>query len=198
MPSAKNKKLDPFFDFDSAWRDPLRLLRQIMLDLDLVEEIKWKHPCYTHAGQNVCIFGNFRDGANVSFFLGALLDDPQQLLEKVGENTRAGRLIRFESVADIHNKRSALEALLNQAINHAAKGTKFDFEGTRDERPEPDELVEAHMSDVIYRQAWEALTPGRRRAWLIHFTSAKQSQTKTNRIAKARDKVLAGKGWNER
>ena len=198
MTERKNHKLDPFFEQESPVRDTLIALREICLASGLKEEIKWRHPCYTHNNHNVCIFGNFREGARLSFFLGSMLSDPTKLLEKVGPNTRAGKVVILDSHDDFIARESAILSLIVQAKELAAQGQRFDYSQDRDDNEWPVELHEALAADTELSQAWKALTPGRRRAWLIHFGSAKQSQTVINRIDKASDKIKAGKGWNER
>ena len=198
MTELKNHKLDPFFEQESPVRETLIALRELCLATGLTEEIKWRHPCYTHNGQNVCIFGNFREGARLSFFLGSMLSDPANLLAQVGPNTRAGKVVIFDSHESFLTNQNALVDLIAEAKTFAAQGIRFDYSQDRDDHEWPVELHAALAVDTELSEAWEALTPGRRRAWLIHFASAKQSQTVINRIDKASDKIKAGKGWNER
>ena len=198
MTHQKNDKLDPFFEQESPVRETLIAMRDLCLTTGLTEEIKWRHPCYTHNGQNICIFGNFREGARISFFLGSMLNDPTNLLQQVGPNTRAAKVVILDSHEDFMVKEPALAELMAQAKTFAAQGVCFDYSQDRDDHEWPVELHAALAVDTELSQAWTALTPGRRRAWLIHFGSAKQSQTVVNRIDKASDKIKAGKGWNER
>ena len=198
MTELKNHKLDPFFEQESPVHETLIALREMCLANGLTEEIKWRHPCYTHNGQNICIFGNFRKGARLSFFLGSMLSDPTNLLAQVGPNTRAGKVVIFDTYEIFLTNQNALVDLITEAKTFAAQGIRFDYSQDRDDYEWPVELHTALAVDTELSQAWEALTPGRRRAWLIHFGSAKQSQTVINRIDKAGDKIKAGKGWNER
>ena len=198
MPGQKNRKLDPFFEQESPGQTILAALRDLCLTAELDEEIKWRHPCYTHNDQNVCILGSLRQSISISFFLGAMLDDPNQLLKHPGPNTRAGKVVLLDSLADLERSQGAIAHLLNQAKTLAEKSVRFDYEESRETEAYPQALQAALSAEPALRQAWEALTPGRRRAWLIHFGSAKQSKTVVSRIEKATSKIIAGKGWNER
>lgn len=193
-----NRNLDPFFQQEGPVRDTLAALRELCLAAGLREEIKWRHPCYTHNEQNVCILGHLREDASISFFLGAMLHDPKELLTQAGPNTRAGKVVLLTSLEDLTRRQAALADLLAQAKTLADRGVRFDYEKSRETAPYPEELQAALNTDPALRQGWEALTPGRRRAWLIHFGGAKQSKTVINRIGKARSQIIAGKGWNER
>ena len=183
---------------ESPVRDTLIALRGICLASGLKEEIKWRHPCYTHNNQNVCIFGNFREGARLSFFLGSMLSDPTKLLEKVGPNTRAGKVVILDSHDDFIASESAILSLIVQAKELAAQGQRFDYSQDRDDNEWPVKLHEALAADTELSQAWTALTPRSTARLVDTFSSAKQSQTVINRIGKASGQSKAGKGWNER
>ncbi|NDC88973.1 MAG: hypothetical protein EB075_09250, partial [Bacteroidetes bacterium] len=169
---------------------------EICRSCGLVEEIKWRVPCFTHGGKNVAIVNGFSDACVLSFFKGVLLDDPLGLLEKPGPNTRSARIIRFTSTSRIEACRPEIIRLLKQAIENETKGLKVDFAKDRD-MDRPSELTAIFERDPLFEAAFDQLTPGRQRGYLIHFTGAKQSATRTNRIQKARDRILVGKGLND-
>lgn len=179
-----------------SWSDELRALRAIALESGLEETSKWGVPCYTHKGQNVAIVSAFKSYCSVSFFKGILLQDEHKLLVKQGKNTHESRTMKFTNLQEIIQRKPLLLAYLREAaMIEEAKIPLPKREQT--EHPMPEELLEVFQKDGIYKTAFEALTPGRQRSYLIHFTGAKQSQTRTNRIEKCREKVLRGKGFNE-
>ncbi len=181
----------------NRWAAELALLRGLLLGADLGEEIKWGSPCYTHGGRNILMLGALKDCAVVSFFRGAELDDPEGLLEKPGENSRFARYLRFRDAESVAEREGALRRLVSAAVDLEGSGKRAapSDDGTL---PVPAELALAFHGDPEYETAFATLTPGRRRGYLLHFNSAKQSKTRSARIAKCRPKILAGKGWNER
>ena len=160
--------------------------------------MKWGAPCFTADGGNVVILGVLNDYCCLSFFKGVLLKDPDGLLEAPGENSRSGRLIPFTEVGRILELEPALKAYVREAADLERAGAKVDFTKDRDDVPVPGELQAKLDESADLRTAWEALTPGRRRGWLLHFTGAKQSGTRTSRIEKATPRILAGKGMHDR
>lgn len=192
-----NTKVDAFFRKIDNWKDELEKLREVFLQSDLTEEYKWRQPCYTWKGSNVAILGSYSEGATISFFKGVLLDDPHGLLEKAGPNTRSARVIRFTSVEEIAEVEDILMDYIKEAIELEEEGKEVDFEKNR--VPDyPDELVKQFDEDPDFKEAFEDLTPGRKRGYVLHFSGAKQSRTRTRRINKYRDKIFEGKGMNER
>ena len=190
--------VDAHLTKDRPWRRELLELRRIALEAGLTEEFKWYQPCYTHAGGNVLILGSFKTFCTAGFFKGVLLDDPGGLLTAAGANTRSARIVRITSVEQVLEREAALRKLIAQAMRLEEKGVQVDFAQDRDATPVPPELEEALAEDPELKLAFEALTPGRRRAYLIHFNGAKKPETRLARISKCRDRILAGKGWNER
>ena len=178
------------------WNDGLHHLRRICRDVGLEETLKWAHPCYMHAGRNVAIFGAFRGDFRLSFFDAALLKDPDGILEKQGPNTRHPDMIRFTRNEEVAEKEPIVRAYLHEAMGYAEAGIRPPKEEVELELP--DELVESLDSDPELAEAFHALTPGRRKSYVIHLSSAKKPETRFARIAKARDKILAGKGAMER
>ena len=190
-----NSELTSQFDTARLWREEAKALRKVLLESGLTEERKWGKPCYTHDGANVAIIQRMKDFLALMFFKGGLLKDPGGMLEAQGPNSRAGYRLRFTSVAEVTDRTQAVKTLVKQAIAAEKGGLKIE----KADAPElPEELVHRFVEDTELREAFEALTPGRQRSWSLHFSQAKQSATRIARIDKAREKILAGKGWNER
>jgi uncharacterized protein YdeI (YjbR/CyaY-like superfamily) len=172
-------------------------LRELVLETDLIEELKWYQPCYTLNGKNVAIIGKLKDCCVLSFFKGALLADPKGVLEAPGPNSQAGRVIRIRSVEDVQRLAPSIRTFLKEAIANEKAGRTVAFKPIA-EREIPAELQEQFARVKGLRTAFEALTPGRRRAYLMHFASAKQSSTRTARIERAIPDIMEGKGMGER
>ncbi len=178
------------------WAKGLSDLRRICLGVGLVETVKWGHPCYMHSDRNIAIIGAFRDDFRVTFFNAALMQDPEGILEEGGPNTRHRELIRFRSDAQVGAMQATIRSYLKEAMGYAAAGVRPPKEKREVELP--DELVEALDSDPELAEAFHGLTPGRQRSYVINLSSAKTSATRITRIAKFRDKIISGKGANER
>jgi uncharacterized protein YdeI (YjbR/CyaY-like superfamily) len=178
------------------WTKELKRLRSIVLDCGLVEELKWKVPCYTLEGHNILIVAAFRDFCSVSFFKGSLLKDTFSVLDKPGENSQAARLIRITSVKEITTKEEAIRDCIRQAIEIEKSGKKVDFKA-KTELVLPAELLEKFDELPVLRTAFEALTPGRQRGYVLFFTGAKQSKTKVDRIVKCIPRILEGLGMHD-
>lgn len=191
-----NPDVDTFLNGAKNWQDEMRALRRILLDCDLTEAFKWRTPCYTAQDRNVVLIGAFKNHCVLSFFKGALLKDPNGILTKPGENTQAGRVIRFTSVQEISTLESVLKSYVTEAIVIEKSGLKF--ESHEDITPAyPEELDTMMESDPALKSAFESLTPGRKRAYIMHFSAAKQSATRTSRIEKCLPRILDGKGLND-
>ncbi len=175
------------------WTDILEYLRQIALEAGLTEEIKWGVPVYTHKGKNILNVSALKDSANLGFFKGALLTDPHGLLEQQG-NIRSARIIRFVDLDKVERLESVLKEYIQEAIALEMAGRKV--EKTEIE-PLPDELQQCFEEDPDFEAAFQRLTPGRRRAYIIHFSQAKQSQTRLARIEKYKEQILAGIGFHD-
>lgn len=177
-----------------AWRDEAAALRRIVLAAGLEETVKWGQPCYTDAGRNIAIVSWRKGSAILSFFKGALLDDPEGRLVQPGA-ARAGRYLPFTTVAAIEAAEPRIRALLAQAVAVERAGLRLP--------PRPDtiafipELQERLDADPAFREAFEALTPGRQRTYDHHFGRAKQSATRVARIEAATERILAGKGLRD-
>jgi len=179
------------------WHDERRKLRDIILACGLTETVKWNQLCYTHEGANVVIIFCLKDYCGPGFFKGSLLDDPDGVLYQQTENAQATRLIRFTSLAQITQSEKILTDYIHRAIAVEKAGLKVDFKAKHD-LDYPAELLDKIDQDPAFKTAFEALTPGRQRGYMLHFTGAKQSKTRAARIEKARPGILAGKGMQDR
>jgi uncharacterized protein YdeI (YjbR/CyaY-like superfamily) len=197
MPFAPNPAVDPCFATAKEWPEVMAALRPLVLEAGLTEELKWHSPCYTHQGGNVAMIGELKAFCALSFFKGVLLKDAAQLLHAPGENSRAARLFRFTSAEEVSRLRPTILAYLREAMTLEETGAKVDFEKDA-ELPWPEELSALFASDPAFRQAFEALTPGRQRGYLLFFSAPKQARTRTSRIEKHRSRILAGKGMHDR
>ncbi|MGP3698547.1 YdeI/OmpD-associated family protein [Rhodobacter sp. NSM] len=195
MPDS-HAKVQAFFDGLVSWRGELLALRGLLLASPLVEDFKWSSPVYTFEGCNVAIVWGFKDRATLGFFKGVLLRDPDGVLEPPGDNSRSSRVVNFTEVAQIERLRPTLRALINEAIRVERAGLKVDF--PKDDLDMPRELEERLSADAAFRAAFDGLTPGRRRGWILHFGQAKRSTTRAARIEKAVPRILEGKGMNDR
>ncbi|WP_395746047.1 DUF1801 domain-containing protein [Prosthecobacter sp.] len=190
-----NPAIDAFISEAPQWQPELKALRRIVLDCGLTEELKWGQPCYTHKGHNIIILGGFKAHCRLMFVNGSLLKDPQNLLQKPGEHTQAGRYIPFTSVKEIKALQPELTRLIHDAIANEKAGVKPEYKTTSE--PFPEELETKLSKDPALEEAFTALTPGRRRAYLLHFNAAKQSATRASRIEACRPRILAGKGIHD-
>lgn len=178
------------------WNRGLTDLRRICLESGLVETVKWGHPCYMHEGRNIVILGAHRSDFRISFFNAALIKDPNGILEKQGPNTRYPDMIRFSENTQVAEMESVIRSYLQEAMSYAKAGIKPPKEQHKIELPT--ELLEALASDPELADAFHRLTPGRQKSYVINLNSAKKAETRISRIAKFRDKILAGKGATER
>lgn len=189
-------KADTYFASATRWHDEQLALRDIVLDCPVTEEFKWRSPCYCAEGGNIVLIGSLKEACTLSFLKGVLLTDPKGILEPPGENSRSARIAKFTSVADIEAVAADLKALVLQAIDLEKAGEKVTF--AKDDLDHPGELTDRLSTDAALKAAFEALTPGRRRGYLLHFSQAKQSKTRADRIEKWAPRILAGKGMHDR
>ena len=178
------------------WIQGLTDLRRICLEAGLVETVKWGQPCYMHGGRNIAILGALRDDFRLGFFNAALLKDPNGILEKSGPYTRHPDMIRFLKNTQVAEMEQSITSYLKEAMRYAEEGIKPPKEQSEIELP--GELVETLESDPELADAFHRLTPGRQKSYVINLNSAKKPETRISRIAKYRDKILAGKGAMER
>ena len=195
---ASGPRYEAFLRAAEPWRDEIAELRRIVLECGLTEEVKWGAPCFTADGGNVVIIGVLNHYCCLSFFKGVLLKDPEGILQAPGENSRSGRLIPFTAVDQILAQEATLKAYVDEAAGLERAGATVDFAKDREDLPVPAELQARFDEDPALRAAFEALTPGRRRGWILHFSGAKQSATRASRIEKAAPRILAGKGMHDR
>jgi len=188
-----NPKVDAFLLNTKKWREELTILRSIVMDSGLGEELKWGAPCYVHEQANVIIMQGFKDYFALMFFKGALMKDPQDLLRKPGENTQSGRQIRMTSMDEMLGQEEVLRAYIQDAIAVEKAGVKVVVK-KQEEYPVPSELEESFAANSNLQHAFYGLTPGRQRAYLLHFAEAKQSATRKARIEKYAPRILKGKG----
>jgi len=191
-----NPKVDIFFDKIEKWRKELEQLRMIILDCGLTEELKWGAPCYTFQERNVVIIGGLKEYCVLSFFKGALLNDADGILAKPGENTRAGRLIRFTDVREIVRMEPMLKAYIYEAVEAEKAGLKVSFKKPAEPNI-PQEFQNKLKENPALKSAFYALTPGRQRAYILYFSEAKQSKTQASRVEKCVRQILRGKGLND-
>ena len=189
-----NQDVTNYINRSKHWKDELQAIREILLETELVEELKWATPCYTHNNKNVVILAPFKEYFAIGFFNGAHLTDPKGLLVKPGEHTRVGRQLRLENVADIVKKKSTIKKFIKESIS---------AEGLTASKPEAAPAILVEELNVIFKKnatlkkAFESLTPGRQRGYLIFFSGAKQSETRIARIEKYTNQILCGKGLTD-
>ena len=182
--------------YAKKWQKETDKLREIALDCDLTEELKWGKPCFTFLKKNVAIIIPLKESCALSFFKGALLKDPKQILERIGEHTQAGRWIKFTSIKGITALKSALRDYIYEAIALEESGKKVVLKKPS-EYPIPGELQTRLDNNPVLRAAFEALTPGRRKSYIFHISSAKQAKTRAARTEKCMPMILSGQGFNE-
>lgn len=191
-----NPKVDEFIHDAKKWREEYEALRTIVLDCGLTENLKWGVPCYTFNEKNVIIIHGFKEYCALLFFKGALLADTDRLLIIQTENTQASRQIRFTDVREIVEKEPILKAYIHEAIEAEKSGAKVNFKKTA-EFAIPEEFQRKLDSTPGLKTAFDALTPGRQRAYILYFSSPKQSKTREARVEKSTQRILAGKGLND-
>ena len=191
-----NPKVDRYLSQVDRWREELTELRRILLDSSLIEELKWGVPCYQFRGNKVAIIGGLKNYCVLSFFKGILLQDPEGLLSKPGENTQGVRVIRFVCVRDILDREPVLKAYIFEAIELERVGLKVKLKKP-EEHKVPDEFQNKLKQNPALKKAFGSLSPGRQRAYLLHFAAPKQSRTRESRIEKYIPQILRGKGLND-
>jgi uncharacterized protein YdeI (YjbR/CyaY-like superfamily) len=192
---ARNLKVDESFRNATRWRQEADKLREILLDCGLAEEFKWGKPCYTHDGRNICIIQRMKDFLALMFFKGALLKDPDGVLEVQGPNSRAGYRMRFTSVRDVTRLAGSVKGCVREAIEVERSGLEV---GKAEGLDYPEELIDKFDEDPELKEAFDQLTAGRQRGYLLHFSAAKQSKTRAARIGKYRRHILDGRGLHDR
>jgi uncharacterized protein YdeI (YjbR/CyaY-like superfamily) len=192
----RNPSVDGYIRKSRQWQEELKELRRILLECELTEEVKWRTPCYTFQNHNVAFIGRFKDNCVLSFIKGALLKDPEGILIQQTPNSQSARIIRFTNVGQVLEKESVLKAYLKEAIEAERAGLKVKFRKVS-ESDWPEEFRIRLEADPALKKAFEALTPGRQRAYLLHFSGAKQSKTRSARVEKCAPRILSGKGLDD-
>lgn len=188
-----NAKVDAFIKKEKKWKDEVTLLRNIALANGLEEDFKWNLPTYTLNGKNIAIIQNFKEFCAFMFFKGFAVKDPKGLMKQPGENSQSARRFEFKSVAEITKCKTVMKAFIKQAIKAEESDVKLDKKATKQPKM-PSEFQEKLDKNKKLKAAFEGLTPGRQRMYLMHFSSAKQSATRTSRVEKYVPKILKGLG----
>lgn len=191
-----NPKVDFFFNKNSQWQEEYRELRRIILGCGLTEELKWGVPCYTFEGSNVVLIHGFKEYCALLFHKGVLLKDAEGILIQQTENVQSARQIRFTHRDKIVDMAPTLKAYIREAIEVEKAGVKVELKKTK-EYEVPEEFQNRLDADPGLQTAFNALTPGRQRGYLLYFGSAKHSRTRSARVEKYIPQILAGKGLND-
>lgn len=191
-----NPKVDWFFDKDTQWKKEYSSLRKIVLDCGLTEELKWGVPCYTHNDHNIVLIHGFKEYCAFLFHKGSLLKDNDKILIQQTENVQSARQIRFTNLTEIGAMKPVLKSYIYEAIEVEKLGLKVPLKKTS-EYTIPEEFEARLDKDPNLKKTFDALTPGRKRGYLLYFSQAKQSKTRESRIEKNIPKIFDGKGWNE-
>jgi len=191
-----NPKVDFYFNKAGKWQEAVEKLRTIVLDCGLDEELKWGCPCYTYNKDNIVLIHDFKEYCALLFFKGSLLNDTHNILIQQTENVQAARQIRFTSAEQVADQASILKPYIYEAIEVEKAGLKVALKKT-DEFEMAEEFEQKLNAIPAFKAAFEALTPGRQRAYLLHFSAPKQAKTREARVEKYMPQIMAGKGLND-
>ena len=191
-----NPKVDWFFDKAEKWKKEFEKLRTIILDCGLDEDLKWGQACYTFEERNIVLMHGFKEYCALLFFKGALLNDPESILIQQTENVQSARQIRFINLKEIVQKERIIKAYIYEAIEVERAGLQVKLKKTSDFKV-PEEFKKKLDKKPALKKAFEALTPGRQRAYIFHFSQPKLSKTRTARIEKYAKQILKGKGLDD-
>src|SRR5947207_6118701 len=194
--NVMNPKVDWFFKKATEWQEEFEKLRTIVLDCALTEELKWGCPCYTFEKRNIVLMHGFKEYCALLFFKGALLKDPEDILIQQTENVQAARQIRFTNVRQIVKMKPILKAFIREAIEVERAGLKVPLKKTK-EFNVPEEFQNKLNKSPALKKAFNALTPGRQRGYLLYFSQPKQSKTRESRVEKCVQQILNGEGLND-
>ena len=192
-----NPKVDEFIQKSKEWQEEFEKLRTVLLDCQLTEELKWGKPCYTFEKKNIVIIQGFKDYCALLFVKGALLRDTNGILIQQTETVQAARQIRFKSFSEIAAMEPILKAYAHEAVEVEKAGLKVEFKQTSEYKI-PEEFQKKLDEIPALKSAFEALTPGRQRAYLLYFSQPKQSKTREARVEKSIPQILNGRGLNDR
>lgn len=191
-----NPNVDFYFDKEKKWKEEIEKLRAIVLDCHLEEELKWGVPCYTFQKNNIVLIHVFKEYCALLFFKGALLKDPEGILVQQTKNVQAARQVRFTNVKEITRLKKTLKIYIMDAVEVEEAGLKVPMKKTK-EYAVPEEFQKKLDESPALKKAFKALTPGRQRGYLLHFSSAKQSKTREARVEKYLMQILNGKGLDD-
>ena len=194
--NTMNTEVDVFLRKAKKWRKEFEKLRTIVLDCRLTEELKWRHPCYTYQDKNIVLIHGFKEYCALLFFKGALLRDKKGILIRQTENVQAARQIRFTDVRQIVEMETMLKAYIKEAVEVEKAGLKVHLKETSEYKI-PEEFRNKLDKNPALKTAFEALTPGRQRAYIFYFSLPKQSKTRESRVEKYIQQILKGKGLND-
>ncbi|TPV47113.1 DUF1801 domain-containing protein [Bacillus dicomae] len=194
--SRMNPKVDGFLNSAKKWREEYEKLRSIVLDCELTEDFKWMHPCYTFERKNIVLIHGFKEYCALQFHKGALLQDTHRILVQQTKNTQAARQIRFTNMQEIIEMENILKKYITEAIDVEKRGLKIEKKEHK-EIVIPEELQNKFDEMPTFKLAFESLTPGRQRAYILYFSQAKQTKTRVSRIEKYIERILDGKGLND-
>lgn len=192
-----NPEAEVFFTTARLWKEEMEMLRMIVLNCHLTEEVKWGKPCYTFQDHNVVILQGFKNYCALLFFKGVLLPDPDNILVKTGENTQVGRQMRFTHIQQIIEKETSIKNYIQGAVELEKSGAKVELKKTSDFEI-PQEFQSRFNVLPALQKAFTLLTPGRQRAYILYFSQPKQAKTRELRIEKCIPQILNGKGLNDR
>ena len=191
-----NPKVNWFFHKAEKWKDEYETLRKICLESGLNEELKWGCPCYTYQKKNIVLIHGFNEYCALLFHKGVLLKDPLGILIRQTENVQAARQIRFSTIQEIVELEPIIKTYIDEAVEAEKAGLQVEFKKT-DEFEVPEEFQQKLDENPALKTAFEALTPGRKRGYLLHFSGAKQSKTRMERVGKCIPKIFEGKGLQD-
>ena len=191
-----NPKVDWYFNNAKKWQEEIEKLREIVLDCQLTEELKWGCPCYTFQDNNIVLIHVFKEYCALLFFKGALLNDAEGILIQQTKNVQSGRQMRFTNLQEIEEQEQIIKAYIYEAIEVEKAGLKVELKKTS-EYTIPEEFQKKLDKNKALKTAFEALTPGRQRGYLFYFSQAKQSKTREARIEKCMPQILDGKGLDD-
>ncbi|MCM3203194.1 YdeI/OmpD-associated family protein [Paenibacillus illinoisensis] len=197
LKGERNTKIDPYFNKLKNWKEEFELLREIVLDCGLTEDFKWMHPCYTLDGKNIVLIHGFKEYCALLFHKGALLKDPHGILIQQTENVQAARQLRFTNAQTIQEMQLIIQDYIEEAVQIEKAGLQVELK-KHDEYTLPEELANKFVEIPDLKTAFEGLTPGRQRAYIMHFSSPKQSKTRESRVEKYISHILDGKGLNDK
>jgi uncharacterized protein YdeI (YjbR/CyaY-like superfamily) len=191
-----NPEVEFYFSKAGRWQGEFAKLRMIVLDGQLTEELKWGCPCYTFEKKNIVLIHGFKEYCALLFFKGALLNDADGILVQQTENVQAGRQVRFTTVQEIAEMETILKAYVCEAIEVEKAGLKVNYKKNT-EIAFPEEFKNQLDENPALKAAFDALTPGRQRAYGLYFSAPKQSKTRVSRVEKSMQRILNGKGLDD-